>query len=147
MCVLAIKIWTLFKKLLGKKYLFLWWNQEMFISLKQSFFSKSRKKVKTFEKTPIFKKTRQMFKWWFFIIFINIHKFIIQRQFVCLNYFQNTLSNIIVYCTITGSLKTIDSQQLSRKLKIHCRNISLFGGFHEISGKKHPHITISRNWL
>ncbi len=76
-----------------------------------------------------------MFKWWLFTIFINIHKFIIQRQFVFLNYFKNILSNIIVYCTITGSLKIIDSWQISRKLKIQYQNIPLFVGFHEISGK------------
>ncbi len=78
---------------------------------------------------------------------INIHKFVIQRQFVRLNYFKNTLSNIIVYCTITGSLKTIDSWTDLKKAQIHCRNIPLFCGFQEILGKKHPKITISRNWL
>ncbi len=79
-----------------------------------------------------------MFKWWLFTIFKNIHKFIIQRQYICLNYFKNTLSNIIVYCTITGSLKIIDSWQISRKLKIRCQNIPLFERFHEISGKNSP---------
>ncbi len=138
---------TPFQEILRESYPFLRWNQEIFNSLKQAFFAKSRKKVNTFQKTPIFKKTRKMFKWWLFTIFINIDKFIIQRQFVCLNYFKNTLSNIIVYCTIPDSLKIIDSRQISRKLKIQCQNIPLFRGFHEISGKKHPHIMNSRNWL
>ncbi len=77
-----------------------------------------------------------MFKWWLFTIFINIHKFIIQIQFVCLNYFKNTLSNI-VYCTITGSLKTIDSWQISRKLKIVSK-YPPFWGFSRNFSEKHP---------
>ncbi len=139
MRVLACKIWPLFKKFLVKKYPFLRWNQEIFNSLKHAFFSKSRKKVKTFQRTPIFKKTRKMFKSWFFTIFINIDKFIIQRQFVCLNYFKNTLSNIIVYCTIPDSLKIIDSWQISRKLKIRCQNIPLLGGFTKFQVKTPPY--------
>ncbi len=55
-CVLACKIWPLFKKMLGKRYPFLRWNQEIFNSLKQPFFSKSRKKVKTFQKTLFLRK-------------------------------------------------------------------------------------------
>ncbi len=138
---------TPFQEIVREKYPFLWWNHEIFNSLKQPIF-RNQEKSHTFQKTTIFKNTRKMFKWWLFTIFINIHKFTIQRQIVYLNYFKNTLSKIIVYCTITGSLKTIHSWQISRKLKIQCQNMPLFGGgFHEISGKKHPHIRISRNWL
>ncbi len=76
-----------------------------------------------------------MFKWWLFTIFINIHKFIIQRQFLCLNYFKNTLSNMIVYCTITGSLKTIDSWQISRGfMKFQVKNTHI-SWFHDIGFK------------
>ncbi len=134
MCVLACKIWPLFKKLLGKST-HICDEIKKFLTLKNNTFFRNQEKKSTFQKTPIFKKTRN----YDFTIFINIHKFIIQRQFVCLNYFKNTLSNIIVYSTITGSLKTIDSWQISRKLKIQCQNMALFVGFHEISGKKNPY--------
>ncbi len=43
-----------------------------------------------------------------------------------LNYFKHTLSNIIIYCTITGS----------RKLKIQCQNTPLLGGFTKFTCKK-----------
>ncbi len=52
-CVLACKIWPLFKKLLGKKYPFSQWNQEIFNSLKQPLFSKSRKS-QNLSKDPYF---------------------------------------------------------------------------------------------
>ncbi len=38
MCVLASKIWPLFKKYLGKRYPILWWNQDNFNFLKGLFF-------------------------------------------------------------------------------------------------------------
>ncbi len=94
-CVIACKIWPPFKKLLAKRYSFLWWNQEIVYSLKQPF-SKSRKMVKTFQKTPIFKKTRK------------VH-FILHNQ---------------------------ESSKYGVKIN------PFLGGFHEISGKKHPRITI-----
>ncbi len=67
-----------------------------------------------------------MFKWWLHHIYkySQVHN----TKTISLNYFKNTL-NIIVHFTITGSLKTIDSWQISRKLKIWCQNISLFWGF------------------
>ncbi len=69
---------------------------------------------------------------------INIHKFIIQRQFVCLNYFKNTLSNIIAQYKVEGSLKIIDCWQMPRKLKIRCQNIPLFVGFMKFQVKNTP---------
>ncbi len=50
---------TPFQEIVREKYPFLRWNQEIFNSLKQPFFSKSRKKFKTFQNAPIFKKTRK----------------------------------------------------------------------------------------
>ncbi len=128
MCVLASKIWPLFKKLLVKKYPFLWWNQEIFNSLKQPFFSKSRKKVKTFQKPPIFKKTRKIMTFHhIYYKYSQVHN----TKTICLfEQFQKHSSNIIVYCSTTGSLKTIDSWQFSRKLKIYGFKIYPFlGGF------------------
>ncbi len=133
MFVLTCKIWPLFKKILGKRYPFLRWNQEIFNFLKQPFFSKSRKKVKTFQRTPIFKKTRKIH---------HIYKYsqVHNTKTICLIELFQRHSNwlIIACCTITDSLKTIDSWQISRKLKIWYQNIPLFGEFHEMSSKKHP---------
>ncbi len=148
MCVLACKIWPLFKKMLGKRYPFLRWNQEIFNSLKQPFFRNQEKKIKTFQKTPIFKKTRKKFKWWLFTIFINIHKFIIQRQPVCLDYFKNILTDSSLYVAqsqIHWKQIIADRSQESSKYSV---NIYPFlGGFTKFQVKNTPHITISRNWL
>ncbi len=81
-----------------------------------------------------------MFKRWLFTIFINIHKFIIQRQFVCLNYFKNTLTDFLTSLYISQSQihwKQLipDRSQESSKYSV---KIYHFLGFHEISGKNNP---------
>ncbi len=136
MCVLACKIWPLFKKLLGKKYPFLRWNQLFKTTF---FFSKSRKKGYNFQKTPIFKKARKTFKWWLFTIFINIHKFIIQRQFVCLNYFKNTLLTSLYIAQSQVHRKELIADRSQEKSKYNVKKYTpFFKGFTIFQVKNTP---------
>ncbi len=69
MCVLACKIWPLFKKW-WKKYPFLRWNLKCL-----------RKKFKPFKISIFLRKQENCSNDRLFTLYINIHKFIIQRQF------------------------------------------------------------------
>ncbi len=120
---------TPFQEIVREKIPFLRWNQEMINSLKHPFFSKSRKKVKTFQKTPIFKKTRKTFKWWLFTIFINIRKFIIQRQFVCLNYFKNTLLISLFISQSQVHWKQLIADRSQERSKYSVKIYPFLGGF------------------
>ncbi len=69
---------------------------------------------------------------------------------ICLFELFQKHSSIQCNCTITGSscsLKTID--RALTDLKKAQNTVSKYTpslGFHEISDKKHPHITILQNW-